>query len=151
MADKPIFIADGHHLRKEELMVFYSVKGPDNLMLVSDATELAGMPPGEYDWNGKIVVMTEDGMLKYPAQNVLAGGSFPIRTGIKNMVELAGCSLESAVTMATTTPAKVYGLTDRGSLKEGLSADFVIFTLENNELIVQKTVLHGKVVYQKTD
>jgi len=42
-------------------------------------------------------------------------------------------------------------LTDRGSLKEGLSADFVIFTLEDNELIVQKTVLQGNVVYQKTD
>jgi N-acetylglucosamine-6-phosphate deacetylase len=147
----PSIIADGHHLRKEELKVFYSVKGPDNLMLVSDATELAGMPAGEYDWNGKIVVMTEDGMLKYPAQNVLAGASFPIRKGVKNMVVLAGCSLESAVKMATSTPAKVYGLADRGSLKEGLSADLVLFTLVEDEMIVQKTVLQGKVVYQNKD
>ncbi len=147
----PSIIADGHHLRKEELKVFYSVKGPDNLMLVSDATELAGMPAGEYDWNGKIVVMTEDGMLKYPAQNVLAGASFPVRMGIKNMMVLAGCSMESAVKMATSTPAKVYGLEDRGSLKEGLSADFVLFTLVDNEMVIQKTVLQGKVVYQKMD
>jgi N-acetylglucosamine-6-phosphate deacetylase len=147
----PSIIADGHHLRKEELKVFYSVKGPENLMLVSDATELAGMPAGEYDWNGKVVVMTEDGMLKYPAQNVLAGASFPVRTGVKNMVELAGCSLESAIQMATNTPAKVYGLADRGTLKKGMSADLVIFTFENNEMIIQKTVLQGKVVYQKKD
>jgi len=147
----PSIIADGHHLRKEELMVFYSVKGPENLMLVSDATELAGMPAGKYDWNGKEVVMTEDGMLKYPAQNVLAGASFPIRTGIKNMVELAGCSLESAVQMATSTPAKVYSLAERGTLKKGLSADLILFTMENNEMIIQNTVLQGKVVYRKED
>ena len=46
-------IADGHHLTPEELTVFYKVKGPDHLMLVSDITELAGMPPGEYEWDGK--------------------------------------------------------------------------------------------------
>lgn len=145
----PSIIADGHHLRKEELRVFYSVKGPDNLMLVSDATELAGMPAGTYDWNGKEVVMTEDGMLKYPAQNVLAGASFPVREGNKNMVVLAGCSLGSAVKMATNTPAKVYGLTDRGALKADLSADLVLFTLDGDEMVIQKTILQGKVVYKK--
>jgi len=147
----PSIIADGHHLRPEELKVFYSVKGPQNLMLVSDATELAGMPPGTYDWNGKEVVMTEDGMLKYPAQNVLAGASFPVRTGIKNMVKLAGCTLEAAVQMATSTPARVYQLADRGAIREGLSADLVLYTLVDDELIIQKTILQGKVVYEKMD
>jgi len=45
----------------------------------------------------------------------------------------------------------VYGLADRGSLKEGLSADLVLFTLVEDEMIVQKTVLQGKVVYQNKD
>jgi N-acetylglucosamine-6-phosphate deacetylase len=143
----PSIIADGHHLRKEELRVFYKVKGPANLMLVSDATELAGMPAGTYHWNGKEVVMTEDGMLKYPAQNVLAGASFPIRTGVKNMVELGGCTLEEGLQMATSTPATVYELADRGILKEGYSADLILFTIEENELIIQKTILMGKEVY----
>jgi N-acetylglucosamine-6-phosphate deacetylase len=145
----PSIIADGHHLRKEELQTFYKVKGPDNLMLVSDATELAGMPAGTYQWNGKEVVMTEDGMLKYPAQNVLAGASFPIRKGIENMMQLAGCSLEEAIRMSSKTPAQVYNLADRGELKEGMCADMVLFTLEDNEVIIQKTVLQGKVVYQR--
>jgi len=146
----PSIIADGHHLRKEELQTFFKVKGADNLMLVSDATELAGMPAGTYQWNGKEVVMTEDGMLKYPAQNVLAGASFPVKKGIENMMHLAGCTLEEAITMTSKTPAKVYGLKDRGELREGLSADMVIFSLEGNEVIIQKTILQGKVVYQRS-
>ena len=144
----PSIIADGHHLRKEELRVFFKVKGPENLMLVSDATELAGMPPGSYSWNGKEVVMTEDGMLKYPAQNVLAGASFPVRTGVKNMMVMAGCTLEESLIMATSTPAKVYNLNDRGILQEGLRADLILFTIEDGEIIIQQTLLRGEVVYQ---
>ncbi len=145
----PSIIADGHHLRKEELRVFFKVKGPENLMLVSDATELAGMPAGTYSWNGKEVVMTEDGMLKYPAQNVLAGASFPVRTGVKNMMGMAGCSLEESIMMATATPAKVYNLNDRGMLKEGFRADLILFTIEDGEIIIQQTILKGEVVYQR--
>jgi N-acetylglucosamine-6-phosphate deacetylase len=145
----PSIIADGHHLRKEELRVFFKVKGPENLMLVSDATELAGMPAGTYSWNGKEVVMTEDGMLKYPAQNVLAGASFPVRTGVKNMMSMAGCSLEESLIMATATPAKVYDLNDRGMLKEGFRADLILFTIEDGEIIIQQTILGGEVVYQR--
>jgi N-acetylglucosamine-6-phosphate deacetylase len=145
----PSIIADGHHLRKEELRVFFKVKGPENLMLVSDATELAGMPAGTYSWNGKEVVMTEDGMLKYPAQNVLAGASFPVRTGVKNMMSMAGCSLEESLMMATATPAKVYNLNDRGMLKEGFRADLILFTIEDGEIIIQQTILGGEVVYQR--
>jgi N-acetylglucosamine-6-phosphate deacetylase len=144
-------IADGHHLTKAELTVFYKVKGPDHLMLVSDATELAGMPPGTYQWNGKEVVMTEDGMLKLPVQNVLAGASFPVRTGIKNMVLLAGCSLEEAIRMATIIPANVYNLIDRGELNEGMSADLILFTIEDGEIIIQETILQGRVVYSKSE
>ena len=44
----PSIIADGYHLTKEELQSFYKVKGPGNIILVSDALDLAGLPPGEY-------------------------------------------------------------------------------------------------------
>lgn len=147
----PSIIADGHHLRKEELIVFYKIKGPRNLMLVSDATELAGMPPGIYQWNGKEVVMTDDGMLMYPEQNVLAGASFPIRTGVKNMIKLTDCSLEEALQMASETPARIYSLEDRGKLAKGFYADLILFEIEDDELIIQKTILQGEVVYEKTN
>jgi N-acetylglucosamine-6-phosphate deacetylase len=142
-------IADGHHLTKDELTVFYKTKGPDRIMLVSDVTELAGMPPGEYSWDGKKVIMTEEGKLIYPEQEVLAGASLPIRTGIMNMVGLVGCSMEEAVNLATLNPARVYRLSDRAQLKPGLSADLVLFTIENKTLVIQKTIVRGIEKYNK--
>ncbi len=141
-------IADGHHLTADELTVFYKVKGPDHLMLVSDVTELAGMPPGEYDWNGKKVILTDDGALVYPEDNVLAGASFPLRKGVINMHLLAGCTLEEAFNLATQNPARVYKLVDRGLLKEGRSADLIIFSIKNDEIVVRETIVGGKIVYQ---
>lgn len=145
----PSIIADGHHLTKAELQVFFKMKGPDNLMLVSDATELAGMPPGEYNWNGKTVVVTDDGMLQYPEQQVLAGASFPIRSGVMNMVKLAGCSLPDAIHMATAVPARTYGMKDRGVLEEGKSADLIIFSIEDGQMVIRKTIVAGETVYNK--
>ncbi|HLF34994.1 MAG TPA: amidohydrolase family protein [Cyclobacteriaceae bacterium] len=142
-------IADGHHLTKDELTVFFKAKGPDRIMLVSDVTELAGMPPGEYSWDGKKVIMTREGKLIYPEQEVLAGASLPIRTGIMNMVRLAGCALAEAVNLASLNPARVYDLSDRAQIKPGLSADLVLFTIENNTLVIQKTIVRGKEKFNK--
>src|SRR6202034_1491943 len=54
-------IADGHHLDLATLRVLAKAKGPEQTILVSDASPLAGLPPGDYgDWavdpSGKIVV-----------------------------------------------------------------------------------------------
>ncbi|MFC2124643.1 N-acetylglucosamine-6-phosphate deacetylase [Bacteroidota bacterium] len=143
----PSLIVDGHHLRPEEVKTFLKVKGPDNIMLVSDATMLAGMPPGTYNWDGKTVVMTEDGMLKYPEQNVLAGASFPIRYGVFNVMKFTGCSLEEAITMASTTPANTFNLDDRGAIEVGKRADIILFKLENDQMKIEKTFLAGNLVY----
>ena len=116
-------------------------------MLVSDATMLAGMPPGTYTWDGKKVVMTEDGMLKYPEQNVLAGASFPIRYGVVNVMKFTGCSLEDAITMASSTPAKTFNLDDRGSIEVGKRADLILFKLEDDQMKIEKTFLAGNLVY----
>ncbi|MBR9999161.1 MAG: amidohydrolase family protein, partial [Cyclobacteriaceae bacterium] len=145
----PSLIADGHHLNAEELKVFYQVKGPDHLFLVSDATKLAGMPPGTYQWDGKTVVMTEDGMLQFPEQQVLAGASFPIRSGVMNMVKLVNIPLDDACNLASGVPARVYNLADRGELKTGRSADLILFRIENGQMDILRTVVQGKVVAER--
>jgi N-acetylglucosamine-6-phosphate deacetylase len=145
----PSIIADGHHLNAEELQVFYKVKGPDQLFLVSDATKLAGMPPGEYTWDGKTVVMTEDGMLQYPEQQVLAGASFPVRYGVGNMMHYVNIPLEEAYRMASQIPSQVYQLYDRGLLKTGKSADLILFKIDHGQMIILKTIVQGKVVFER--
>jgi len=145
----PTIIADGFHLNPDELSVFYKVKGPHNLLLISDITKLAGLPPGEYNWNGKMVLLTPEGKLRLPEQDVLAGASFSIRKGIGNMMKFTRCSLEEAIQMASTNQARMFGWDDRGSIEVGKRADLVLFRIENEEVQVQQTILAGKVVFKK--
>lgn len=140
-------IVDGFHLRPEEVQVFYKVKGTNGIILTSDVTSLAGMPPGEYESKGRTVILTTDGMIKYPAQNVLAGSASPIIKGVGNMMKFTGCSLADAVHMASRNPAKLYNLNDRGEIKPGKRADLVLFNLDDYVLKIKKTILAGEVVY----
>jgi len=36
-----------------------------------------------------------------------------------------------------------------GEIKEGLRADLILFTLEDGEMVIQKTWIAGKIVYAK--
>ena len=145
----PTIIADGFHLNADELIVFHKVKGTNNLMLISDITELAGLPPGEYEWNGKTVLLTPEGKLRLPDLDVLAGASFSIRKGIGNMMKYTGCSLQEAIQMASTNQARIFEWSDRGTIEPGKRADLVLFKIEQGELIVQQTILAGETVFKR--
>ena len=116
-------------------------------MLISDITKLAGMPPGEYLWDGKKVLLTPEGKLRLPDLDVLAGASLSIRLGIGNMMKFTGCSLKEAIQMASTNQAIMFGWNDRGTIEIGRRADLVLFELEEGEVMVKKTIVAGRVVY----
>ena len=151
MADdrlKVSIICDGFHLRPDEIQVFYKVKGPERVLLTSDVTHFAGMEPGEFRTkDGEIIELTPDGMLRYPAQNVLYGAAAPITKGVGNIMRFTGCSLADAIHMASRNAAIVYGLKDRGEVKPGNRADLILFTLINNVIHIQKTIVGGNIVY----
>ena len=142
-------ICDGFHLRDEEIKTFYSIKGPEKTIITSDVTSFAALPPGKYtNEDGETIELTEEGLLHYPAQNVLYGSATPINRGVVKIMEVTGCTLGDAIQMASTNPAKLYGLTDRGELKPGMRADLILFTIGKRELDIKKTYVSGKLVYQ---
>lgn len=141
-------IADGFHLNRQEVRTFYKAKGIDQTILVSDALDLAGMPPGEYIRGERKVLLTPD-VVKFPEENVLAGAASPISACVTNMMKFTGCSLGEAIQMASTNPAQLMKWTDRGEIAAGKRADLVLFTLENGKMVIQKTILAGKVVFEK--
>lgn len=140
-------ITDGFHLNEAEVQTFYKVKGDELTILVSDAVDLAGLPPGEYNRWGGTVVLTPD-VVKFPAENVLAGAASPISKCVGNMMRFTGCSLESAINMATRNPARLIGLDDVGEIREGKRADLILFTLNDHQMNIRQTILNGEVVYQ---
>lgn len=142
-------ICDGFHLLPEEIKTFYKAKGIDKTILTSDVTSYAALDPGVYHTQtGEIIELTEEGMLRYPEQKVLYGSASPITKGVGHIIDVTGCTLADAVQMASTNPANLYGLSDRGILEPGKRADIILFKMENNQLQIQKTYVQGKLVYQ---
>ena len=144
----PTLIADGHHLLPEEVQVFYKVKGPRNIILTSDVTHLIGMTPGRYIFLGSDIILTDDGLIKNPVLNCLAGASMPLRTGVENMMKFTGCTLGEAVNMASANVARVCGFSDRGLLASGKRADLILFEKIDNEIKIKHIWVKGKEVIQ---
>jgi len=143
-------ICDGFHLLPEEMKVFYKVKGPDKTIITSDVTSYASLPPGIYKTKtGETIELTKEGMLRYPAQNVLYGSASPITKGVGHIMEVTGCTLAEAVQMASTNQSRLFGLTDRGTLAPGKRADIILFTLKDYKIQIQKTYVQGKLVYER--
>lgn len=143
-------IGDGFHLLPEQIRVFWKVKGTPNTILTSDVTHFAGLHPGEYQTSeGVTIELTPEGMLRYPAQNVLYGSASPVSKGVGHVMKVTGCSLAEAVQMASTNPARLYHLHDRGEIRPGMRADLVLFRMDDFKVQVEKTLVRGVVVYEK--
>ena len=142
-------IGDGFHLLPEEIRVFYKVKGPEKMIITSDVSPLGGLKPGKYlNAVGDTLELTPGGAVMYPAQNVLSGSGSALPKGVGNVMKVTGCSLAQAIQMASTNPARLYGITDRGELKAGMRADLIQFTLDDFKMDIKKTIVAGTTVYE---
>ena len=74
----------------------------------------------------------------------LSGSSKPVIYGIGNRVEKLGMDLSEVVKMSSLTAARKYALTDRGSIKDGHYADFVVIDDDYNALC---TFVEGRKVW----
>jgi N-acetylglucosamine-6-phosphate deacetylase len=119
-------IADGHHLPPEVLKTFVRAKTPERVILVSDVSCMAGLPPGRYSTQLCDLEILADGRLVLAGQDqLLAGAARPLLAGIANMVRSAGVDLLTAVEMASRRPAELLGLKPR-ELAAGEPADFLL-------------------------
>lgn len=145
-------IVDGHHLPPEVVKTFVRAKSSDRIILVSDESGLAGLPPGRYTSSGCELEILADGRLVIAGQDqLLAGASKPIGDGIANVMRFAGVDLPTAVHMATTNPLKLLGLPAPG-LRAGERADLVVFDLDTREqqapsIKIFATLAAGDVAY----
>ena len=139
-------IADGFHLTKEEVRSFYKAKGVEKTVLVSDALDLAGLPPGEYTRGERTLLLTPN-VVKLPKENVLAGAASPISKCVGVMMDYTQCTLKDGIQMASTNPAELFTLEDIGSIQQGKRADLIVFTMENKQMNIEKTYVSGQLVY----
>ena len=127
-------IMDGFHFHPALLAPLLQVKGVDKLVLVSDASTVAGCPPGHYTSGGLIVEVHAEGYATSGrGGGWLAGSTITLLDAVQRAVKLAGLRLHDAVTMASLTPARYLNLHERkGHLQVGADADLLALDADLN-------------------
>jgi N-acetylglucosamine-6-phosphate deacetylase len=74
-----MLIGDGHHLTLSLVEGIIALKGVEKVVMTSDASPLAGMPPGEYVTLNNRAVLTETGKLYNPDKDCLVGSSYTLK------------------------------------------------------------------------
>jgi N-acetylglucosamine-6-phosphate deacetylase len=110
-------IADLVHVDAVALEIAFRAK-PGRIALVTDAVAWRGARIGRIE-------ILHDGRAPRLPDGTLAGSSLTMDVAIRNVVEHTQVSLDAALMAASTTPANLLGLHDRGRIAVGCRADLV--------------------------
>jgi N-acetylglucosamine-6-phosphate deacetylase len=106
-------IADGHHLPPAVLKAILRTKSPGRCLVISDATSLAGLPPGEYEWMGARIRLQDDGKLFNPATGYMAGSSATILACANHLAGLGLAGLNELGQMCFYNPLRLIGISPK--------------------------------------
>jgi N-acetylglucosamine-6-phosphate deacetylase len=118
-------IVDGVHLDPAIVKLVARAKGPEQTVLITDATSATGMPEGRYRL-GSLDVDVKDG--RCMANGKLAGSILTMDAAVRNLARFAEWDLPSAAAAASRNPARVAGITNKGVLTAGADADFIVLS-----------------------
>ena len=138
-------IMDGHHFHPALLPPLLAIKGVKSLALISDASPVAGCPPGEYQSGGLVVTIHPEGFATSGrGGGWLAGSTITLLQAVQRAVNLAGLSLQQAVEMATLTPARWIRIDHKkGQVRSGWDADLLIL---NQDLSLRHVFCGGNLI-----
>jgi len=125
-------IADGYHLGNEILRLILKCKGPERILLTSDAMRGAGLPENSVTKLGSLQngqdVRIYGGVAHTMDGDAFAGSVASGNRLLQTMLRAVDLPLWSVVGMLTKNPAKQIGMDHRkGVLKVGADADLVLF------------------------
>ncbi len=123
-------IVDGHHVHPASLRVALYAKGADQLMLVTDAMPSVGASTKNFTLQG-VPITVENGRCTGP-DGTLAGSDLDMASAVRNAVRLMGVPLDTAVRMASRSPARFLGLGHEiGDIRAGMRADLCLLDGED--------------------
>jgi N-acetylglucosamine-6-phosphate deacetylase len=145
-------ITDGVHLSDPMIRLIARTKGPDKVMVITDAMCAAGCPDGLYSLgglrvnvaNGKATLADVPYDPKSVVSNV-AGSVALYRDCFRRFVRVAGWPLHEAVKAAGFNQLRSLGIRDRGEIAPGQVADLV---LTDADLMPQKTIVAGTIAWE---
>ena len=132
-----MMIADGHHLPKSLLQTIIRAKGPERCIVVSDASPLAGLLPGQYETMGTQVVLDPAGRLYNPKTGYMAGSSATILKCANHIASLDLVTTRELIAMVFDNPLRLIGVEpDRVRRDSGIRFDEqrLLFHLEEKNV-----------------
>ena len=130
-------ICDGNHSTLAALNNFFTSKGPDYSIMITDSLMCKGFPVGtKFDFGGQEVVIYPDGSAHLVEAGNLAGSTLNVNKGLKILIEDALVPVNYAINACTSNPARCLHVDDRkGTIGVGYDADLVI--LDKDYEVVQ--------------
>jgi len=123
-------IADGHHVHPAAVALLAKAKGPDRLLMVTDAISAAGLGDGPTELGG-LAVEVQNGVARLKDGGALAGSTLTMASAFRYMVQTVGLDVPVASRMGSGNPARLLGIdTLTGSIAAGKHADLLLFTPE---------------------
>ncbi len=135
-------IADGIHINEDIVKFLVTCKSLDKIVLVTDALKPTKQRKKTLMANNEEVYL--DKCFYRKSDNVIAGSALTMIDSVKNIVSY-GFTIEQAIHMASTNPARILRLDHLGLITPGYDADLVIF---NKNLNILHTIIKGN-IYQK--
>jgi N-acetylglucosamine-6-phosphate deacetylase len=140
-------IADGVHVHPGALRLAVRLKGVENICLITDSVNAAGLGDGHFVVGG-LEVVVKDGQARLKDSGTLVGSVLTLNRAVKNIIDWTGVTVSQAIRMASLNPARVLGLSgDLGSIEEGKLANLAVFDEEFN---VIETIIRGRSVFRGT-
>ena len=121
-------ICDGNHSTWAALNTFFTNKGPDYGVMITDSLQVKGLPAGTRTlFGGNLIELYEDGSAHLVGAGNLAGSTLKVNQGLRNLVEMAGLPWQTAINSCTINPARLIGMeASKGSVTAGKDADIVV-------------------------
>ena len=138
-------IADLHHVSPMTLKTLLTVRDVKEVAIISDT--VSDPEPGKrLSYGGCMAVVDPTGTkVVKEGTDTICGSCGTSLTSLHNLTNVIGLSLEQAVEVCATTPARIANLNEVGDIQTGKKADFLC--LDKN-LQLQMTIIKGKIVYE---
>lgn len=137
-------ILDGIHVHPAAARLALRAKGLNRIILITDATQAAGLGDGEYIRPGNRKIIVKDGSAQLES-GVIAGSTLTMNRAVANAVKFLGLSLDQAVQIASRTVAESLNLSTKGSLAPGYDADVILI---DDDVRVLAAFVAGRQVFQ---
>jgi N-acetylglucosamine-6-phosphate deacetylase len=139
-------ICDGLHSTWAALNNYFTAKGPDYGVMITDSLKVKGLPAGTRTlFGGNLIELFEDGSAHLVGAGNLAGSTLKVNQGLRNLVEKAGLPWQTAINTCTINPARLIGMeASKGSITAGKDADLVVL---GDDYSVEATYVCGERCY----